>query len=61
MSNAASWAVSAANKFREVARTAENPTTKALAEGLTHLSEAVRELHQELEAVETKITDLSDE
>jgi hypothetical protein len=61
MSNAASWAVSAANKFREVARTTENPTTKALAEGLTHLSEAVRELHQELEAVETKITDLSDE
>jgi hypothetical protein len=61
MSNAASWAVSAANKFREVARTTENPTTKALAEGLTHLSEAVRELHQELEAVETEITDLSDE
>jgi hypothetical protein len=47
MSNAASWAVSAANKFREVARTTENPTTKQLAEGLTHLSEAVRELHQE--------------
>jgi hypothetical protein len=47
MSNAASWAVSAANKFREVARTTQNPTTKALAEGLMHLSEAVRELHQE--------------
>jgi hypothetical protein len=61
MSNSAHWAVSAGNKFREVARTTENPTTKALAEGLTHLSEAVRELHQELEAVETKITDLSDE
>jgi hypothetical protein len=44
MSNAAHWAVSAGNKFREVARTTENPTTKMLAEGLTHLAEAVREL-----------------
>jgi hypothetical protein len=33
MSNAAHWAVSAGNKFREVARTTENPTTKLLAEG----------------------------
>jgi hypothetical protein len=60
MSNAASWAVSAGNKFREVARTTENPTTKLLAEGLTHLSEAVRELHQELWTIETKIKNLSD-
>jgi hypothetical protein len=44
MSNAAHWAVSAGNKFREVARTTENPTTKLLAEGLTHLAEAIREL-----------------
>jgi hypothetical protein len=35
---------SAAVKFREVARTTENPTTKLLAEGLTHLAEAIREL-----------------
>lgn len=49
MSNSAHWAASAGNKFREVGRTTENPTTKLLAEGLTHLSEAVRELHQELE------------
>jgi hypothetical protein len=55
MSNAAHWAVSAGDKFREVARTTENPTTKLLAEGLTHLSEAVRELHHELEYVETKV------
>jgi hypothetical protein len=61
MSNAPSWAVSAGNKFREVARTTENPTTKALAEGLTRLSEAVRELHQELESVQTKIKALSDQ
>jgi hypothetical protein len=61
MSNAAHWAVSAGNKFREVARTTENPTTKQLAEGLTHLSEAVRELHQELGSIETKIKALSDE
>jgi hypothetical protein len=44
MSNAAHSAVSAGNKFREVARTTENPTTKLLAEGLTHLAEAIREL-----------------
>lgn len=50
MSNAAQWAASAGNKFREVQRSTRNPTTKLLAEGLTHLSEAVRELHQELGA-----------
>jgi hypothetical protein len=44
MTNAAAWAISAANKFREVERTTENPTTKLLAEGLTHLAEAIREL-----------------
>jgi hypothetical protein len=44
MSNAAQWATSASVKFREVARTTENPTTKLLAEGLTHLAEAIREL-----------------
>jgi hypothetical protein len=44
MSNAAPWASTAANKFWEVARTAENPTTKLLAEGLTALTEALREL-----------------
>jgi hypothetical protein len=42
--NSAQWATSAANKFREVARTTENPATKQLAEGLTHLAEAIREL-----------------
>ena len=42
--NSAQWATSAANKFREVARSTENPGTKALAEGLTHLSEAIRAL-----------------
>ena len=44
MSNAAQWAISAANKFRQVERTTKNPTTKLLAEGLTHLAEAIREL-----------------
>jgi len=44
MSNAAPWAATAGNKFREVARTTENPTTKLLAEGLTALTEALREL-----------------
>ena len=61
MGDAAHWATSAGNKFREVARTTENPTTKLLAEGLTHLAEAVRELHQELGTIETKVKALSDE
>jgi hypothetical protein len=43
------WAVSAGNKFREVARTTENPSTKLLAEGLTHLAEGVRALDQQVE------------
>ncbi|OPX12992.1 hypothetical protein B1790_02020 [Mycobacterium sp. AT1] len=42
--NAAVWATGAANKFREVSRGTENPSTKLLAEGLTHLAEAIREL-----------------
>jgi len=54
-SNAASWATSAGNKFRETARITENPTTKLLAEGLTHLSEAIRELHRELGSIDRKI------
>jgi hypothetical protein len=41
-------------------RTTENPTTKQLAEGLAHLSEAVRELHQELEHIESSIKALRD-
>jgi hypothetical protein len=49
MSNAASWATTAGNKFREVSRSSENPTTKLLAEGLTALAEAVRELVGDIE------------
>jgi hypothetical protein len=44
MSNAAPWATTAGNKFRKVTRSTENPTTKLLAEGLTALTEALREL-----------------
>jgi hypothetical protein len=44
MSNAAPWAATAGNKFREVARFPGIPTTKLLAEGLTALTEALREL-----------------
>ena len=36
-------------QVREVARTTENPTTKRLAEGLTALTEALRELDAKLE------------
>ena len=45
MSNAAPWAATAGNKFREVARTTENPTTT----GLTALTDALRELDDSLE------------
>jgi hypothetical protein len=51
MSNAAPWAATAGNKFREVARTTQNPTTKALAEGLTALTEAVRELDTKVDKI----------
>ena len=49
MGNSAQWAISACNKFREVARTTQNPTTKLLAEGLTHLAEGVREMDSQVE------------
>ena len=55
MSNAAPWATTAGNKFREVASTTENPTTKLLAEGLTALTEAIRELDDKLEKVEPHV------
>ncbi|WP_094292082.1 hypothetical protein [Mycobacterium neumannii] len=55
MSNAAAWAVTAGNKFREVARSTENPTTKLLAEGLSALTEALRELDAKLEKVEQQV------
>jgi hypothetical protein len=49
MSNAAPWATTAGNKFREVAKNTENPTAKLLAEGLTAFTEALRELDDKLE------------
>lgn len=55
MSNAAPWATTAGNKFREVARTTDNPTTQLLAEGLTALTEALRELDAKLEKVEQQV------
>jgi hypothetical protein len=55
MSNAAPWASTAGNKFREVARTTDNPTTKLLAEGLTALTKALRELDNKLEKVDQSV------
>jgi hypothetical protein len=55
MSNAAPWALTAGNKFREVARTTENLTTKLLAEGLTALTEALRELDADLQKFEKQV------
>src|SRR5689334_11907351 len=43
------------NMFREVARTTENPATKLLAEGLTALTEALRELDAKLETVDKQL------
>ena len=52
MSNAAPWAATAGNKFRELT-TPDNPTTKLLAEGVTALSEAVLKL----EKIRTRLAD----
>jgi hypothetical protein len=41
--------------------TNREPTTKLLAEGLTYLCEAVRELHRELASIETRIKGLADD
>lgn len=52
-------ASAAANKFREVGRTTENPTpttTNLLAEGLTSLGEAVRELDAQIESLRRDVT-----
>jgi hypothetical protein len=54
MSNAAPWAATAGNKFREVARTTDNPTTKLLAEGVTALTEALREQDAKLEKTKSR-------
>jgi hypothetical protein len=55
MSNAAPWASTAGNKFREVARSTENPATRVLAEGLTALAEALRELDPKLEKIDQQV------
>jgi hypothetical protein len=52
-------AATAGNKFREVARSTENPTTKLLAEGLTALVEAVRELDQAVTNVQRQVDSTS--
>jgi hypothetical protein len=44
MSDASPWATTARNKFRKVSRHTGTRTNKLLAEGLTALTEAVREL-----------------
>jgi len=55
MSNAAPWASTEGNKLREMARSRENPTTKTLAEGLTALTEAIRELDAKMESIEKQM------
>lgn len=55
MTNAAPWAATAGNKFREVMRSTDNPTTKLLAEGLTALNEALRELDAKLETIDRQL------
>ena len=53
--SAAQWAVSAANQFRNVGRTTSNETTKMLAEGLTALAEAIRELDETLDNLQSGV------
>ena len=60
MSNAAPWTSTAGNKFRAVARSTETPATKLLAEGLTALAEAIRELDAKLERVEQQMRSVAD-
>jgi hypothetical protein len=55
MSNAASWAGTAGNKFRQAARASDDPTTKLLAEGLPALADTVRELADELGTVRRQV------
>jgi hypothetical protein len=55
VTNAAPWAATAGNKFREVMRSTDNPTTKLLAEGLTALNEALRELDARLETIDRQL------
>jgi hypothetical protein len=55
MSNAAPWAATASNKFREAARSTENPTTKLLAEGMTAVAEALHELDDNLGKLEKRV------
>ena len=59
MSNAAPWAVTAGNKFRQVAGESDNPTTKLLAERLTYLTEVLRELNAEVARLHKQIQALS--
>ncbi|MCV7060071.1 hypothetical protein H7I76_05305 [Mycolicibacterium vaccae] len=47
MTDAAAWAVTASNKFREVERTTENLTTKLAPKVSTALANAIRELNPE--------------
>jgi hypothetical protein len=61
MSNAAPWASTAGNKFREVARSTDNPMTKLLAQGLTALTEALRELDNKLEKIELRVPSIPTE
>jgi hypothetical protein len=42
MSNAAAWAGTAGNKFRQAAKASNDPATTLIAEGLTALAKAIR-------------------
>jgi hypothetical protein len=50
-----SWAGTAANKFRQAAKASDDPATTLIAEGLTALAEAVRDLGQEQENLKQQV------
>ena len=52
VSTAAAWAAGAGNKFRQAARESTDPVTVLLAEGLTYLAEAIRDLDLRTESAD---------
>jgi hypothetical protein len=55
MSNAAMWAGTAGNKFRQAARASDDPVIMLLAERLTALAEAIGDRDHEIDSVRMQL------